>query len=152
MGISQAVKEGHMKVKKSYKNIQNAKSARSKSKLRDQFFCIVGRNIARENVLCRYFELVLADGKALADRNRQELGSIVQRLEKLQSLPVEEAGFDRELQALWTSLSQHFRDEEESDLPRLEEKLTREESKGIGKNFTSIRSAFPYFPSKNTWI
>jgi len=76
MEISQAVKEGHIKVKKSYNNIQNAKNTRRKSKLRDQFFCIVGRNLVRENILCRYFELVLANGKVLADKNRQELGNV----------------------------------------------------------------------------
>jgi hypothetical protein len=71
--ISQTIKDDHRDLEKAYHNILNAKTADEKKRWRNQFTWELARHsIGEELVLYPAFEKHLPDGKAMADKDREE--------------------------------------------------------------------------------
>jgi len=64
-------------------------------------------------------------------------------LKEFQNLKASDPKFDLDLRKLWTTLGPHIKEEESEDLPKLESKLSREESVATAKEFQMTKKFVP---------
>lgn len=170
--ISEAIKDDHRELEQAYKNILDAQTSDEKIRWRNQFTWELARHsIGEELVVYPQFEKLLSLGKEMADHDRQEhlkvstihvivggyqttvvvLSSndllttfqVKKHLNVFQNLHPDDENFHSTLQALWTDLSQHIKEEEEHDLVALEENLNAEDSESMVSSFKRTKMFIP---------
>lgn len=64
-------------------------------------------------------------------------------MKKFQNMKPSDPEFESTIKALMQDLSQHIKEEETQDLPKLEDALTTEESEGLSKSFGRTKIFVP---------
>ncbi|KAI1740552.1 HHE domain protein [Xylaria scruposa] len=142
--ISDSIVHDHKELEQFYNNIKNAKSNDEKMQWRNQFTWELARHsIGEELVVYPAFEKLLPNGKEMADKDRTEHSSIKEHLLKFQDMKPEDPNFSKTLEALWTSLSAHIKQEERDDLPTLEKALDENDSEKMAKSFGRTKMFVP---------
>ncbi|KAI1196675.1 HHE domain protein [Nemania serpens] len=142
--ISEAIKDDHRELEQAYKNILGAQTSDEKIRWRNQFTWELARHsIGEELVVYPQFEKLLPLGREMADHDRQEHLKVKKHLYTFQDLHPDDVDFESTLQALWTDLSQHIKEEEEHDLVALEEKLDASDSESMVSSFKRTKMFIP---------
>jgi len=143
-GISDAIKQDHREIEDYYNKILTATTEKEKTQWQNQFTWELARHsIGEELVIYPQFEKLLPDGRTMADKDRKEHLSVKEQLKAFQNMQPSNPQFEPTLKALMEDLSQHIKEEESNDLPKLEESLSREESEDLTKSFGRTKMFVP---------
>jgi hemerythrin superfamily protein len=101
---------------------------------------------AEETVLWPVLRRVLPDGEALTLRVEEEHQEVNELVSELEALPHEDPRRAERLGRLVEVLREDVRDEEDVLLPRLQEKLDRQELRRLGRQWEMVRRISPTRP------
>ncbi|PCG90475.1 Hypothetical protein PENO1_099030 [Penicillium occitanis (nom. inval.)] len=142
--ISDTVKHDHVALRNGYNKILGTTDLDEKRRWQNQFTWDLARHaVGEELVVYPALEKVLADGKRLADRDREEHQTVKEYLYKFQALKPTDTEFEPTLRNLWGDLSAHMRKEEEEDLVQLENGLTPNDSAKLSTSFERTKMFVP---------
>ncbi|KAI8955967.1 HHE domain protein [Xylaria longipes] len=142
--ISDSIIHDHKELEQFYNNIKNAKTNDEKIQWRNQFTWELARHsIGEELVVYPAFERLLPNGKEMADKDRKQHLTVKDYLYQFQDLKPEDPKFSKTLEALWTDLSAHIKEEEHNDLPALEKALDENDSEIMSKSFGRTKMFIP---------
>ncbi|KAK2028025.1 hypothetical protein LX32DRAFT_673778 [Colletotrichum zoysiae] len=151
--LSDVIKEDHRELGAYHRHILDCTDMDEQARFQNLFIWELARHaISEELVVYPVLERDVADGKALADRDRAEHQAVKEKLYKFQKMRPEDWDFEPALESLMEDLRRHIREEEE-DLERLEEVLGHARSESLAwsfertKLFTPTRS-HPSVPNK----
>ncbi|KAJ5890429.1 uncharacterized protein N7473_006657 [Penicillium subrubescens] len=143
-GISAAIKKDHRDIEEYYKNILASSTDKEKTQWQNQFTWELARHsIGEELVVYPQFEKNLPDGQRMADKDRQEHLSIKEQLKTFQNMQPSDPQFEPTLKALMKDLSEHIKEEESNDLPKLEDSISAKESDDLSKSFARTKIFVP---------
>jgi len=143
-GISDAIKKDHREIEDYYRKILASSTDKEKTQWQNQFTWELARHsIGEELVVYPQFEKKVPDGRNMADKDRQEHQSVKEQLKAFQNMQPSNPQFEPTLEALMKDLSEHIKEEERGDLPKLEESLTTEESEDLSKTFGRTKMFVP---------
>lgn len=74
---------------------------------------------------------------------RTNILKVKEQLKKFQNLTAGSSEFTPTIKSLMADLSQHIKEEEEQDLPALEQELSAEESESLSKSFSRTKAFVP---------
>ncbi|KAL2836467.1 hemerythrin HHE cation binding domain-containing protein [Aspergillus pseudoustus] len=142
--ITDAIKTDHREIEDYYSKILAATSDKEKIQWQNQFTWELARHsIGEELVVYPEFEKYLPDGQAMANKDRREHQSVKEALKKFQNMKPNDPEFEPTLKSLMADLSEHIKDEENQDLPKLEDAITKEESEQLSKSFGRTKMFVP---------
>jgi len=142
--ISQLIAHDHAELKQAYRNIKNASDADTKTRWRNQFTWELARHsIAEELIVYPAMETNVANGKSMAEKDRQEHQVVKELLYKIQDMDVEKSEFEPTLDELMKNLSQHIDEEEAHDMPALEKAISPEDSQSMSTKFNLTKKFIP---------
>ncbi|KAJ5135236.1 uncharacterized protein N7515_004514 [Penicillium bovifimosum] len=142
--ILPAIKHDHLELEAHSQKILHSTNKDEKTRYRNQFTWELARHLIGEELVV-YSALVsaLADGQQIADRNRIEHQGIKQQLKTFQDLSSTDPQFLPTLRGLMRDLGDHVRHEEDVELPRLEEVLSKEESVELTRHLDRMKIFVP---------
>ena len=88
-------------------------------------------------------QTLLPTGNDLVHKDREAHHRVAELLEKLQQKSATDQDFAKVFEDVMDELRPHLRDEEDTDLPLLEAKLSREESEELAKKFSKTKKFAP---------
>jgi len=142
--ISDAIKKDHREIESYYEQIVGTSDETEQRKYQNQFTWELARHsIGEELVVYPAFEKYVSNGVELADKDRQEHQSVKEQLKIFQNLKPSDPQFIPTIKALMEDLSQHIKEEETNDLPKLEEALSQEESEKYSTSFGRTKMFVP---------
>ncbi|KAE8148727.1 hemerythrin HHE cation binding domain-containing protein [Aspergillus avenaceus] len=142
--IIDTIRTDHREIEDYYSKVLNAISDKEKVQWQNLFTWELARHsIGEELVVYPQFEKKLLDGQALADKDRNEHQSIKEKLKQFQNMKPSDPEFEPTIKALMQDLSEHIKEEESQDLPKLEDALTKEESEYLSKSFGRTKMFVP---------
>jgi hypothetical protein len=86
---------------------------------------------------------VLPDGNNLVSKDRHAHHEVAELLYKLQEKSTSDPDFPKTFDEVMSVLRPHLRDEEQTDIPKLEARLSREESARLAKQFAKTKKLAP---------
>ncbi|KAI0970602.1 hemerythrin HHE cation binding domain-containing protein [Xylaria arbuscula] len=145
--ISQAITKDHRELEQYYNEIINSSDHDHQQRYGNQFTWELARHsVGEELVVYPAFEKYLgAKGKEMAESDRKEHHEVKEMLKEFQNMKSTQSKYVPKLKALWSSLSHHIKDEEEKDLPALEETLqsAQGESQSLATTFGRTKAFVP---------
>ncbi|KAL8947540.1 MAG: hypothetical protein Q9222_006189 [Ikaeria aurantiellina] len=143
--ISEAIGEDHKSLDLYADNIRSSQTLNDKTKWRNQLTWVLARHaISEELTMYPAMEKHLGEeGLQLTNTDREQHQAVKEDLYKLQSLSPSSSSFFPLLDRLMTDLHEHIKHESEEDMPRLEEKLSREESQALAQSFERTKMITP---------
>ncbi|GKZ29945.1 hypothetical protein AbraIFM66950_007176 [Aspergillus brasiliensis] len=142
--ISEVIKTDHREIEDYYSKILNSATEKEKTEWQNLFTWELARHsIAEELVVYPQFEKSLPDGRAMADKDRKEHQSVKEQLKKFQNMKPTDPAFESTITALMKDLSEHIKEEESQDLPKLEDAVSAEESEKLAKSFGRTKMFVP---------
>ncbi|KAJ5479690.1 hypothetical protein N7530_005199 [Penicillium desertorum] len=142
--ISDAIKKDHREIESYYDNILKASDETEQTKWQNQFTWELARHsIGEELVVYPALEKYVSNGVELANKDRQEHQSVKEQLKKFQNMKPSDSEFIPTIKALMEDLSQHIKEEETDDLPKLEDVLSQEESEKYSTSFGRTKMFVP---------
>ncbi|KAL8896469.1 MAG: hypothetical protein Q9207_007691 [Kuettlingeria erythrocarpa] len=143
--ISEAISEDHKALDRYAGNIRSAKSLEEKTKWRNQLTWALARHaISEELTMYPAMEKHLGEeGLLLTNTDREQHQAVKEDLYKFQSMSPYSDAFLPLLDRLMTDLHEHIKHESEEDMPRLEGKLSREESQALARSFERTKLISP---------
>ncbi|OJJ05016.1 hypothetical protein ASPVEDRAFT_44561 [Aspergillus versicolor CBS 583.65] len=142
--ITDAITKDHRELEDYYNKILSASTDKEKTQWQNQFTWELARHsIGEELVVYPVFEKSLADGQAMADKDRREHNSVKEELKKFQNMKATDPEFESTIKALMADLSSHIKEEEQQDLPKLEDAISREESEKLSTSFGRTKIFVP---------
>ncbi|KAJ5667833.1 uncharacterized protein N7477_006403 [Penicillium maclennaniae] len=142
--ISETIKNDHREIESYYDQILNATEETEKTRWQNMFTWELARHsIGEELVVYPAFEKYVSGGVDIANKDRQEHQSVKEQLKKFQNMKASDPEFIPTLKALMDDLSQHIKEEEADDLPKLEEALSQEESEKYSTSFGRTKMFVP---------
>ncbi|KAK5988944.1 putative hemerythrin-like protein [Cladobotryum mycophilum] len=149
--VSGPITKDHRELEEYYNRIIDSKDADEQKRYQNQFVWELARHsIAEEIVVYPAIEKSVTDGVTIANKDRTEhqkgkgaQSQIKEQLYDFQSMSPEQPEFLPTITRLWDDLSQHIKEEEEEDLPRLEKALDLEESERLAKSFQRTKHFVP---------
>ncbi|KAI0854155.1 hypothetical protein F5Y00DRAFT_256653 [Daldinia vernicosa] len=152
--ISQIIQQDHRELEDYYNRIVSSKDHDEQERFQNAFIWELARHaISEELVVYPVFERVIPNGAQIADKDREEHQKVKEQLYEFQKLKPKDQSFLPTLEALYKDLKQHFKEEEEHDLVKLEEAIWLAHSRELcekfekTKMFTPTRS-HPSIPNK----
>ncbi|KAL2846331.1 hemerythrin HHE cation binding domain-containing protein, partial [Aspergillus pseudodeflectus] len=142
--IIDAIKEDHREIEDYYSKILASTTDKEKTQWQNQFTWELARHsIGEELVVYPVFEKALPDGRAMADKDRKEHLAVKEALKKFQNMKPTDPDFESTLKSLMSDLSQHIKEEESTDLPKLEDAISEAESEKLSKSFGRTKMFVP---------
>ncbi|KAL4953895.1 hemerythrin HHE cation binding domain-containing protein [Aspergillus filifer] len=142
--IIDTIKEDHREIEDYYKKILSAATDKEKTQWQNQFTWELARHsIGEELVVYPVFEKNLPNGRAMADKDRQEHQGVKEKLKAFQNMKPSDANFEPTLKSLMSELSTHIKEEESEDLPKLEDAISTAESEKLSKSFGRTKMFVP---------
>jgi len=144
--ITKEITTDHSELKSYYQKYHSNKgNAHEQQKWLNQYVWELARHsIGEELVLYPFFEKKLgAEGKAIADQDRKEHQKAKDLLYELQSLNAGDAKTDSTFNALQKDIEEHVKHEEEDQLPKLEQIISRDESASLASSFNRTKHFVP---------
>ncbi|KAL4914883.1 hemerythrin HHE cation binding domain-containing protein [Aspergillus aurantiobrunneus] len=142
--ISDSIKKDHRELEDYYSKILAAETDKEKTQWQNQFSWELARHsIGEELVVYPVFEKNLPDGVAMADKDRREHQVVKEKLKKFQNMKPSDADFEQTIRSLMAELSQHIKEEEVDDLPKLEDAISSTESEKLSTSFGRTKMFVP---------
>jgi hemerythrin superfamily protein len=143
--ISDGVVRDHAELGEFYDRYNKATDADTKERWANAFRWELARHsVGEELVLYPAFEKYLGnDGKKIAEGNRAAHQKIKEGLYQLESMKASDPNHKPTFDKLFRDLSEHVKDEESSELPKLEGVLPRDESHQMAKSFARTKKFVP---------
>ncbi|KAJ5793942.1 hypothetical protein N7457_000541 [Penicillium paradoxum] len=142
--ILPAIKHDHLEIEAHSHKILTSTNADEQTRYQNQFTWELARHlIGEELVVYPALASALSDGQRIVDRNRLEHQGVKQQLKTFQELSSTDPRFVPTLKGLMLDLGRHARHEEEVDLPRLEEMLSKEESAELTRHLDRMKIFVP---------
>lgn len=146
--ISDAITKDHRELEQYYNEVINNKSNQDhQERYGNQFVWELARHsVGEELVVYPAMEKYLGDkGKDMAESDRKDHAVVKEMLKTFQNMKVSDPDYVNQLQKLWEPLSQHIKEEEERDLPALEQELqaVEGESESMAKSFGRTKAFVP---------
>lgn len=136
--------EDHKELKSYYDKIMNSSDHDEQTRYQNLFVWELARHsIGEEIVVYPAMEKHIPDGKALAEKDRQEHRAVKEQLYAFQKLSADQPEFKPTLKSLMDDLAQHIKEEESDDLPKLEKALQSEDSADLAKSFERTKMFVP---------
>ncbi|KAF7595965.1 hypothetical protein BBP40_004111 [Aspergillus hancockii] len=142
--VSDAIKEDHREIESYYDRIIKSSDHDEQTRYQNLFTWELARHsIGEELVVYPALEKHVSGGTALAEKDRREHQSVKEQLKKFQNLKSSDPNFISTIEALMKDLSEHIKEEEETDLPTLEDALPADESEKLSKSFGRTKMFVP---------
>ncbi|KAJ5175674.1 uncharacterized protein N7482_001551 [Penicillium canariense] len=142
--ISDTIKQDHREIESYYNNIINATDETEKVRWQNMFTWELARHsIGEELVVYPAFEKYVSGGVDLANKDRKEHQAVKEQLKQFQNMQPSNPQFTSTLKALMDDLSQHIKEEESHDLPKLEEVLSQDDSEKYSTSFGRTKMFVP---------
>ncbi|KAK1753829.1 hypothetical protein QBC47DRAFT_453543 [Echria macrotheca] len=142
--VSDSIKRDHRELEEYYNNMMVSKDADTAKRWQNQFVWELARHsIAEEIVVYPAMEKYIANGLAMAEKDRSEHQTVKNKLYDFQSMDPQSSEFRPALQSLWADLSEHIKEEERDDLPALEKAIDQAESERLGDSFSRTKHFVP---------
>ncbi|KAL4959656.1 hemerythrin domain-containing protein [Aspergillus stella-maris] len=142
--IIDAIKEDHREIEDYYNKILSAGTDKEKTQWQNQFTWELARHsIGEELVVYPVFEKNVPNGRAMADKDRQEHQGVKEKLKTFQNMKPSDSNFESTLKSLMSELSTHIQEEESEDLPKLEDAISEAESENLSKSFGRTKMFVP---------
>ncbi|KAL8931885.1 MAG: hypothetical protein Q9216_007040 [Gyalolechia sp. 2 TL-2023] len=143
--ISEAIGQDHQSLDLYASQIRSAATLEDKTKWRNQLTWALARHaISEELTMYPAMEKHLGEeGVQLTDKDREQHQAVKQDLSTLQSLSPSSPSFTPLLDRLMADLHEHIEHESQEDMPRLEAKLSRDESQALAKSFERTKMITP---------
>ncbi|KAJ1707258.1 hypothetical protein F9C07_2197654 [Aspergillus flavus] len=136
--IVDTIKTDHREIVDYYSKVLNSTSNKEKVQWQNQFTWELARHsIAEELVVYPQLEKKLADGRAMAEKDRNEHQTVKEQLKEFQNMKPSDPDLDAK------DLYQHIKEEGSQDLSKLEDAITEEESKHLTKSFGRTKMFVP---------
>jgi len=160
--ISEAIINDHRELEHYYNEITNSTDHEHQQRFGNQFTWELARHsVAEELIVYPAFQRHMGErGHEMAEDDRKEHHKVKLLLKEFQNMHAESVDYVPKLKELWQLLARHIKEEEERDLPALEEALKSTEGEsermaskfGLTKAFVPSRShpsagENPYFES-----
>ncbi|KAL7815154.1 hemerythrin HHE cation binding domain-containing protein [Trichoderma gracile] len=142
--ISDAIVKDHRELEDYYNRITQSKDLDEQTRYQNQFVWELARHsISEELVVYPVLEKSIINGQQIAQKDRQEHQKVKEKLYEFQKLSAKDPDFIPTLKSLYTDLKQHIREEEEEDLPKLEQAVSGDESRQLSKSFQRTKMFVP---------
>ncbi|KAK1249770.1 hypothetical protein MKX08_009773 [Trichoderma sp. CBMAI-0020] len=146
--ISDAITKDHREIEQYYNEvINNPGNHDHQDRYGNQFVWELARHsVGEELVVYPAMEKYLgAKGKDMAESDRADHAVVKEKLKVFQNMKASDPDYINKLQDLWGPLSEHIKEEEERDLPALEQQLqaTEGESESMAKSFGRTKAFVP---------
>ncbi|KAG5982154.1 hypothetical protein E4U55_002224 [Claviceps digitariae] len=146
--ISSAVVRDHRELETYYNEVvKHPGNHDHQQRYGNQFVWELARHsVAEELIVYPALEKYLgAKGVEMAESDRKEHHTVKEMLKEFQQLKAEDSRYVPQLQKLWGPLSSHIKEEEERDLPALEQSLDayEGESEDIARSFNRTKLFVP---------
>ncbi|KAM3506743.1 hypothetical protein MY10362_002203 [Beauveria mimosiformis] len=146
--ISSAIVKDHGELKQYYDEvINNPNNHDHQQRYGNQFTWELARHsVGEELVVYPALEKYLGDrGKKMADEDREEHHQVKEMLKVFQNMSSSDKEYIPQLKKIWSTLDEHIKEEEERDLPALEEKLQQGhgESNSMATSFGRTKALVP---------
>ncbi|KAK2864995.1 hypothetical protein FQN49_004017 [Arthroderma sp. PD_2] len=142
--ISDTIKSDHRAIEESYDKIVNSSDYEEQVRYQNQFTWELARHsIGEELVVYPAFEEHIENGKAMADKDRQEHQVVKEQLKIFQNMKPSDPDFQSTIKNLMGNLSQHIREEEGEDLVKLENALAHNKSEALATSFDRTKAFVP---------
>ncbi|KAL9002098.1 MAG: hypothetical protein Q9188_004953 [Gyalolechia gomerana] len=143
--ISEAISADHKSLDLYASKIRSSTTLEEKTKWRNQLTWALARHaISEELTMYPAMEKHLGEeGLQLTNKDREQHQAVKKDLYKLQSLSPSSSDFAPLLDRLMTDLHEHIEHESQEDMPRLENKLSREDSQALAKSFERTKMITP---------
>ncbi|KXG46496.1 uncharacterized protein PGRI_053520 [Penicillium griseofulvum] len=142
--ILPAVKHDHRELESHSHKILSSTNPDQQTRFQNQFVWELARHLIGEELVV-YPAIIntLPDGQGIADKNRLEHRGVKHQLKTFQELSSTDTRFVPTLKGLMRDFGIHARHEEEVDLPRLEELLSKDESVELTKSLDRVKIFVP---------
>ncbi|RFU77946.1 hypothetical protein TARUN_4276 [Trichoderma arundinaceum] len=142
--VSDAITKDHRELEDYYNRITSSSDLDEQTRYQNQFVWELARHsISEELVVYPVFEKYLSDGQQMAQKDREEHQKVKEQLFEFQKLSAKDPAFISTLNNLYSDLKQHMKEEEEEDLPKLEQAVSDEESQKLSKSFQRTKLFVP---------
>jgi len=146
--ISAAITKDHRELEQYYKEVvNNSNNFDHQQRYGNQFTWELARHsVGEELVVYPAFEKYLGTrGKEMAENDRQEHHTVKEMLKVFQGMKSSDPEYMDQLNKLWAPLAEHMQEEEENDMPALEEKLeaAQGESQAMATSFGRTKAFVP---------
>ncbi|ROT39541.1 hypothetical protein SODALDRAFT_308943 [Sodiomyces alkalinus F11] len=145
--ISDAIIKDHRELEQYYNEVINSNNHDHQQRFGNQFTWELARHsVGEELVVYPAFEKHMgAQGKEMADHDRKEHHRVKELLKEFQNMKAEDPAYVPKLKELWSVLSEHIKEEEEKDLPSLEQALSSAsgQSESMAKSFGHTKAFVP---------
>ncbi|KFA68287.1 hypothetical protein S40285_06648 [Stachybotrys chlorohalonatus IBT 40285] len=146
--MTSAIVEDHRELEEYYNEVINHPNDRDhQQRFGNQFVWELARHsVGEELVLYPAMEKHLgSEGHNLAENDRKEHHSVKEQLKVFQGMNASDPNYIAKLKEIWGPLSKHIKEEEERDLPKLEEALhaSQGESESLAASFKRTKKFVP---------
>ncbi|KAJ5803699.1 uncharacterized protein N7518_000002 [Penicillium psychrosexuale] len=142
--ISNAMKKDHREIESYYDKIINASDKDEQTRFQNLFTWELARHsIGEELVVYPIFEKLLPGGVEMANKDRKEHLKVKEQLKVFQNMTPSDLKFIPTIKELMENLSEHIKEEENDDLPKLEAALSEEDSESYAKSFGRTKMFVP---------
>ncbi|KAL6916238.1 hypothetical protein ACHAPO_010697 [Fusarium lateritium] len=145
--ISDAIVKDHRELKDYYDEVVNSRDHDHQQKFGNQFVWELARHsIGEELVVYPAMEKYMGTkGKRLADEDRQEHHEVKEHLKVFQNLSSTDSEYLPKIKVIWSLLEKHIDEEENRDLPALEEALKShaQETESLANQFSRTKQFVP---------
>ncbi|UKZ88617.1 uncharacterized protein TrAFT101_004366 [Trichoderma asperellum] len=149
--ISEAIIKDHREIEQYYNEvINNAGDHDYQTRYGNQFIWELARHsVGEELVVYPAMEKYLGEkGKDMAESDRKDHAVVKEMLKTFQNMKSSDPDYVNQLQKLWGPLSEHIKEEEERDLPALEQQLQAVEGESASMA-TSFGRTKAFVPSRS---
>ncbi|CAG8898311.1 unnamed protein product [Penicillium egyptiacum] len=142
--IIDTIKKDHREIESYYGKIITSKDPDEQTRFQNMFTWELARHsIGEELVIYPLFEKMFSDGVQMANKDRDQHMQVKKQLKAFQNMTPSEAQFIPTIRDLMEHLSEHIKEEESDDLPRLEAALTQEDSEDCSRTFGRTKMFVP---------
>jgi len=145
--ISDAIKKDHRELEEYYNEIMKSSDYDTRTRYQNQFTWELARHsIGEELVVYPAMEKHMKDGKAKAEKDREAHRVVKEHLKIFQNMKASDPDFIPKLESLMKDLSKHIKEEEDDDLPALENAIAQSQTKDsedLAKSFSRTKMFVP---------
>ncbi|RBQ73798.1 hypothetical protein FVER14953_10078 [Fusarium verticillioides] len=145
--VSDAIVKDHRELKDYYNEVVNSTDHDHQQRFGNQFVWELARHsIGEELIVYPAMEKYMGDrGKQLADEDRQEHHQVKELLKVFQNLKAQDPEYLPKIKEIWGLLEKHIEEEENRDLPALEQaiKSQDQETESLATQFARTKQFVP---------
>ncbi|KAJ4359003.1 hypothetical protein N0V95_002538 [Ascochyta clinopodiicola] len=146
--LTEAITSDHRELERLYHTIVNCKDAEQQARYGNQFVWELARHsVAEELIVYPAIEDMSDEGKARAEKDRNQHHTLKELLKTFQNMSARDPKYIPQLEELYTHLEHHIKEEENDDLPALEQALATEGNRSstekLAKRFSRTKMFVP---------